>query len=135
MRNQQIRVLIADDETHIRQVISQIVAALGGLVVAEVGDGEQAVRMFEVTRPDIVILDINMPSLTGDQALARILALNPRVIGIMMTAQDTIEAVRGCLDLGGRDYILKSNPAAEIYRLMSANWADYVNEIHAADAP
>ncbi|HXN16347.1 MAG TPA: response regulator transcription factor [Usitatibacter sp.] len=135
MRNQQIRVLIADDETHIRQVISQIVAALGGLVVAEVGDGEQAVRMFEVTRPDIVILDINMPSLTGDQALARILALNPRVIGIMMTAQDTIEAVRGCLDLGARDYILKSNPAAEIYRLMSANWADYVNEIHAADAP
>jgi YesN/AraC family two-component response regulator len=126
-----LRVLVADDEGHIRSVIGRIVQALGGEVVAEAADGEQAVRLFEVTRPDVVILDINMPSLTGDQALGRMLAIEPATIAVMMTAQDTIDAVRACLELGARNYILKSNPAQEIYRLMGEAWPDYVEEISA----
>jgi two-component system chemotaxis response regulator CheY len=128
---QKIRVLVADDEGHIRNIIGRIVQALGAEVVAEAADGEQAARLFELTRPDVVILDINMPSLTGDQALARILALAPSTIAIMMTAQDTIAAVRDCLELGARDYILKSNPAQEIYRLLGESWPAYVEEIRA----
>jgi DNA-binding NarL/FixJ family response regulator len=72
-----------------------------------------------------------MPSLTGDQALARMLAIEPSTIAIMMTAQDTIDAVRDCLDLGARNYILKSNPAQEIYRLLAESWPEYVQEIQA----
>jgi YesN/AraC family two-component response regulator len=128
---QKIRVLIADDEAHIRNVIGRIVQALGGEVVAQAGDGEEAARLFELTRPDIVILDINMPSLTGDQALARMLKIAPSTIGIMMTAQDTIDAVRNCLEIGAREYILKSNPAQEIYRLLGESWPQYVAEINA----
>jgi pilus assembly protein CpaE len=128
---QKIRVLIADDEGHIRNIIGRIVKALGAEVVAEAADGEQAARLFELTRPDVVILDINMPSLTGDQALARMLKIAPSTIAIMMTAQDTIDAVRGCLEIGARDYILKSNPAQEIYRLLSEAWPQYVEEITA----
>jgi two-component system chemotaxis response regulator CheY len=129
MQDQKIRVLIADDEAHIRAVIARIVSALGAEVVAEAGDGEQAVALFGQARPQMVILDINMPRLTGDQALARILALDPLVLGIMMTAQDSIDAVRGCLELGARDYILKSNAAEDIYRLLSESWPAYVQEI------
>jgi DNA-binding NarL/FixJ family response regulator len=128
---QKIRVLVADDEGHIRNIIGRIVQALGAEVVAEAGDGEQAARLFELTRPDVVILDINMPSLTGDQALARILKVAPSTIAIMMTAQDTIDAVRHCLDIGARNYILKSNPAQEIHRLLGESWPDYVAEINA----
>lgn len=128
---QRIRVLIADDEGHIRNIIGRIVKALGADVVAEAADGEHATRLFELTRPDIVILDINMPILTGDQALARMLAIAPSTIAIMMTAQDTIEAVRNCLELGARNYILKSNPAQEIYRLLGESWPEYVAEINA----
>lgn len=127
-----IRVLVADDEVHIRNIIARIVQALGAEVVAEAGDGEQAARLFELTRPDIVILDINMPSLTGDQALARMLKIAPSTIAIMMTAQDTIDAVRHCLDIGARNYILKSNPAQEIYQLLGEVWPEYVAEINAA---
>jgi YesN/AraC family two-component response regulator len=126
-----IRVLIADDEVHIRNIIGRIVQALGAEVVAEAADGEQAARLFELTRPDIVILDINMPSLTGDQALGRMLKIAPSTIAIMMTAQDTIDAVRNCLEIGARNYILKSNPAQEIYRLLGESWPEYVAEIKA----
>lgn len=126
---QKIRVLVADDEGHIRNIIGRIVKALGAEVVAEAGDGEEAARLFEVTRPDIVILDINMPRLTGDQALARMLEIAPSTIAIMMTAQDTIDAVRDCLEIGARNYILKSNPAQEIYRLLGESWPEYAAEI------
>jgi two-component system chemotaxis response regulator CheY len=129
-----IRVLIADDESHIRSVIGRIVTSLGAEVVAEAGDGEQALALFESTRPDVAILDINMPKLTGDQVLVRMLAINPHMLVIMMTAQDTIGGVRGCLELGARNYILKSNPAEEIYRLMGESWAEYAEEILAARA-
>lgn len=128
-KDRKIRVLIADDETHIRNVIGRIVTALGAEVVAEAGDGELALQLFEATRPDLAILDINMPKLTGDQVLARILELDPRVLVIMMTAQDTVGGVRGCLELGARNYILKSNPAEEIFRLMGESWGEYVEEI------
>jgi two-component system chemotaxis response regulator CheY len=128
---QKIRVLVADDEGHIRNIIGRIVQALGAEVVAEAADGEQAARLFELTRPDSVILDINMPSLTGDQALGRMLKIAPSTIAIMMTAQDTIDAVRNCLEIGARDYILKNNPAQEIYRLLGESWPEYVAEINA----
>jgi len=81
------------------------------------------------------MLDINMPRLTGDAALERILAANPRVVAIMMTAQDTLEAVRRCLELGARDYILKSNRAEEIFRLLRDAWPSYVEEALAGGAP
>jgi CheY-like chemotaxis protein len=123
-----LRVLIADDEAHIRKLVATIVRSLGGDVVAEAGDGESAVRLAAEQRPDLAILDINMPLLTGDQALARMLAVEPRIIGVMMTAQDTMDAVRHCLAIGARDYILKSNPAVDIQRILSESWATYAAE-------
>lgn len=119
-----LRVLIADDEFHIRQVIATIVRALGGEVVAEASDGAQALELFSRTHPDVVILDINMPRMRGDEALTRILQMEPRVLAIMMTAQDTIDSVHDCLDRGARHYILKSNRAEEIYRLLAECWPD-----------
>jgi len=59
-----LRVLVADDEAHIRKLVSRIVASLGGVVVAEAGDGREAVREFDRHQPQMVILDINMPLMT-----------------------------------------------------------------------
>ena len=134
MSARKVRVLIADDEPHIRGVIARIVASLGAEVVAEAGDGEQAVALFEQSQPDMVILDINMPRATGNQALERILAMKPQTLAVMMTAQDSIDAVQECLELGARNYILKSNPAEEIYRLLRESWSEYVREIRSGDA-
>lgn len=117
-----LRVLVADDEEHVREVICAIVRTLGAQVVAEAGDGEQAVRLFDRLRPDVVMLDINMPTMRGDEALSRILAIEPGAIAIMTTAQDTIDTVHDCLDRGASHYILKSNLAEEIFQLLSEFW-------------
>jgi YesN/AraC family two-component response regulator len=130
-----VRVLIAEDEAHIRRVLRAIATALGAQVVGEAQDGEEAVRLAAETRPHIVLLDINMPRLNGDKALQKILERDPAVIAVMMTAQDTVEAVRNCLDSGARNYILKSNRAEEIFRLLREAWPEYVREIAQRGAP
>jgi two-component system, chemotaxis family, chemotaxis protein CheY len=119
-----IRVLVADDEPHVRLVVAAIVKSLGGEVIAQAGDGEQAVELYRQLRPDVAILDINMPKLRGDEALARITALDPQAVVIMMTAQDAIDSVTDCLDHGARHYILKSNRAEEILGLLTQCWPD-----------
>jgi DNA-binding NarL/FixJ family response regulator len=129
-----IRVLIADDEFHVRQVVAGIVRALGAVVVAEAGDGDEAVEAFGRLRPDMVILDINMPRMRGDEALTRILAIDPQVVAIMMTAQDTIDSVHECLDRGARHYILKSNRAEEILQLLAECWPDCIAHVRSVEA-
>jgi DNA-binding NarL/FixJ family response regulator len=75
------------------------------------------------------LLDINMPRLTGDVVMARIMKINPDALVIMLTAQDSVDSVRQCIDLGARNYILKNNPAEKIFQLINNAWADYVSEI------
>ena len=130
-----IRVLIADDEFHVRQVVAGIVRALGAEVIAEAADGGEAVDAFTRLRPDLVLLDINMPHMRGDEALTRILAIDPGAVVIMMTAQDTIDSVHDCLDRGARHYILKSNRAEEILQLLAECWPDCVAHVRNTESP
>jgi DNA-binding NarL/FixJ family response regulator len=123
-RSGRIRVLVADDEPHIRNVIAAMVESLGGEVVARAADGAEAVKLFALMRPEVAILDINMPRMRGDESLSRILAIDPEAVAIMMTAQDSIETVHDCLDRGARHYILKNNRAEEIYALLAECWPD-----------
>jgi two-component system NarL family response regulator len=129
VENPKIRVLIADDEAHIRALLGAIISRLGGEVVALASDGEEAVRLYERHRPDLSLLDINMPRLNGDLVMARIMKLNPDALVVMLTAQDSVDSVRQCLDLGARNYILKNNPAEKIFELIQSSWAEYVAKI------
>jgi DNA-binding NarL/FixJ family response regulator len=129
VENRKIRVLIADDEAHIRALLGMIISQLGGEVVALAADGENAIRLYEQHRPDLSLLDINMPRVSGDVVMARIIKVNPDALVIMLTAQDSVDSVRQCIDLGARNYILKNNPAEKIFQLIKNSWADYVSEI------
>jgi DNA-binding NarL/FixJ family response regulator len=129
VENPRVRVLIADDEAHIRALLGTIISQLGGEVVALAGDGEDAIRLYEQHRPDLSLLDINMPRLNGDVVVARIMKINPEALVIMLTAQDSVDSVRQCIDLGARNYILKSNPAEKIFELIKSSWAEYVTKI------
>jgi two-component system NarL family response regulator len=131
LENPKIRVLIADDEAHIRALLGAIISRLGGEVVALAGDGEEAVRLYERHRPDLSLLDINMPRLNGDLVMARIMEINPDAAVIMLTAQDSVDSVRQCIDLGARNYILKNNPAETIFELIKGSWAEYAARIRA----
>lgn len=129
-----VRVLIVDDERHIRNLIRLIVTSLGAEVVAEAGDGEQALAQYKQFSPDMVLLDINMPKLDGISVLKEIMKLNPRTLVLMLTSLNTIDVVKECIDLGARNYILKNVPAEELNKMISDTWGEYLADIRAAAA-
>lgn len=134
MEQRKARVLVADDEDHIRSLIEMIVTSLGAEVVAEASDGMQALSLFEQHRPDMVLLDINMPKLDGIRVLKRIMEIEPRTLVVMLTSLNAIDVVKECIDNGAFNYILKNATAEELHREISGTWAEYMAEISASSA-
>ncbi|MFJ4687155.1 response regulator [Streptomyces sp. NPDC088789] len=103
------RVVIADDQALVRTGFGMILTADGIDVVAEAGDGEQAVAAVERTRPDLVLMDIRMPGLDGLEATRRILSgtafTPPRVL--ILTTYDLDRYVYAALTAGASGFLLK----------------------------
>lgn len=135
MEKRKARILIAEDETHIRGLINLVVTSLGAEVVAEATDGEQALHLYQQQQPDMVILDINMPKLDGVAVLKRIMALNPRTLVVMLTSLNTLDVVTECIDSGAWNYILKNTTAGELHKAISETWGDYIAAINANRLP
>lgn len=121
-----VKVLIADDESHIRTLISLILTSLGAEVVAEAPDGEQALSLFRQHRPDMAVLDINMPKLDGIAVLKQIMALEPKTLVVMLTSLNALETARECIDAGAWNYILKNTTAEELNKALRETWGDYM---------
>lgn len=103
-----IRVLLADDHRLMRAGLRALLKSLELVqVVAEAGNGHEAIQLAEQHQPDIVIMDIGMPELNGLEATARIvkLAPAPRIIVLSMHANE--EYVRRALQAGAAGYLLK----------------------------
>lgn len=132
MEKRKARVLIADDEPHIRSLISLIVSSLGAEVVAEAADGEQALSMYKQFSPDMVLLDINMPKMDGISVLKQIMAIDNRTLVVMLTSLNALEVVKECLDNGAWNYILKNTTAEELHKAISETWGEYMKAIKAA---
>lgn len=132
MEKRKARVLIADDEPHIRSLIGIIVTSLGAEVVAEAEDGEQALSLYKQHRPDMVLLDINMPKMDGVTALKQIMAINNKVLVVMLTSLSALETVKECIDSGAYNYILKNTTAEELRKIISETWGEYMAEIREA---
>lgn len=132
MEKRKAKILIAEDEAHIRSLIALIVTSLGGEVVAEAADGEQALSLYRQHRPDMVILDINMPKLDGIFVLKEIMAINQRTLVIMLTSLNTLDVVTECLNSGAWNYILKNTTDAELYQAIRETWGEYLEAIAVA---
>lgn len=110
-----IRVLLADDHRLMRAGLRALLKSLELVqVVAEAGNGHEALRLAEQHQPDIAIMDIGMPELNGLEATARMvkLALPPRIIILSMHANE--EYVRRALQAGAAGYLLKGAEPAEL---------------------
>ncbi len=114
----EVRVLLADDEVHIRYVIRDVIRAEGFTVVAEANNGEDALALYREHRPDLTLMDINLPLKTGDEVLAEIVRDDPKARVVMLTMVADVETVQRCLRIGAAGYILKCNPVDAIRRML-----------------
>jgi DNA-binding NarL/FixJ family response regulator len=103
-----LRALLADDHSIVRRGLRSLLEEAGHSVVAEAGDGLEAVRLSEAHRPDLLILDIGMPKLNGIEVAARMQKLErpPNVIILSMHADESY--IIRALAAGARAYLLKT---------------------------
>lgn len=102
------RVLVVDDHSLFRDGIVSLLKASGLTVVGEASNGQMAVELALALRPDLVLLDINMPQMTGLEALRAIHAELPETQVVMLTISDSDEDLLDALRHGARGYLLKS---------------------------
>jgi len=100
--------LLADDHTIVRQGLKLILSAHVDLeVVGEAANGREAVDLADKLRPDIVLMDVQMPELNGIEATRKMVAANPRVRILVLSMHKESVYVREILKAGARGYILK----------------------------
>jgi len=110
-----IRILICDDHTLFSEGIKAILRTEPTVeVVGEVRDGRQAVERVKELRPDVVLMDIAMPDLSGFEATRRVHEVDSSVKVLMLTMHDEEELVARCLEAGAAGYLVKDAPAAQL---------------------
>lgn len=113
-----IRLLIADDHPVVRAGLAGLLSDEPGFeVVAEASDGDEAVRLAAATRPDVVLMDLRMPTVDGVTATARLAAGEagtppPRVL--ILTTYESDDQILAAIEAGASGYLLKAAPQAEI---------------------
>jgi DNA-binding NarL/FixJ family response regulator len=110
-----IRVLLADDHAMMRDGLKALLtASLGVSVVAEVGNGRDAVRRAEELKPDVAILDISMPELNGIEATRLLRDKCPGIRVVILSMHSSSEHVFRALEAGAMGYLLKESAGAEV---------------------
>jgi DNA-binding NarL/FixJ family response regulator len=110
-----IRVLLADDHPVVRRGLAALLGTLDGFeVVGEAEDGEAAVREAQLTRPDVVLMDVRMPGLDGVEATRRIRKAVPGTAVLVLTMYDEDATVFTAMRAGAQGYLLKGAEQDEI---------------------
>jgi len=110
-----INILIADDHPSVRAGTRRILEEEDDLnVIAEAGDGQEAVAFTTDLKPDVAIIDIAMPELDGIEVTRRIRALSPGTAVLIYTVLDDDEFIASSLEVGADAYVLKSVRRSEL---------------------
>jgi NarL family two-component system response regulator LiaR len=116
-----IKVMLVEDHVLVREGTREILDREEDLqVVAEAGDGEEAVRLAAEHRPDIIIMDIAMPKLNGIEATRQIKATNPATSILVLTAYDDDQYVFAFLEAGAAGYLLKDVSTGDLIQAIRA---------------
>ena len=108
------KVLVVDDEAHIRKFVSLMIKALGEPTVLQAANGTEALEVYEREKPQLVLLDVNMPRVDGLQTLRNLKRVDPQCTVVMLTSLVNRQTVEECLQLGAMGYLRKDNPPDEI---------------------
>ena len=114
-KTESIKIMIVDDHPVVREGLSRIIVSESGMeVIAEAGTGAEALTQYRKLRPDIVLLDMRMPEMTGLQTIEAIRKERSNARIIILSTYDLEEDIYQSLQAGARGYILKDSPRNEL---------------------
>mgnify|MGYP001822908472 FL=1 len=108
------RLVVVDDVPLFRAGLTAALEGAGYQVVGEAADGEQAVAVSEVEQPDMVLLDLLMPGMSGIDVLEKVTAVAPSTAVVLLTGSESEEDMVAAIKGGARGYILKDMPFGEL---------------------
>ena len=116
-----INVMLADDHVLIREGIKQLLEFDGSMkVIAEASDGIECLEKLKNVKPDILLLDINMPNMNGIDVLKELKGKNDPLKVLILTVHSEVEYLVKAVDIGANGYILKDSGSAELKQAINA---------------
>jgi DNA-binding NarL/FixJ family response regulator len=116
-----MRILVADDHPIVRQGICALLKSHSDWeICGEASDGQQALQMAKELKPDIAILDIEMPTLNGLEATRQILNDHPEQKILILTVNDSEQLIREVLKAGARGFVLKSDSGRDLIKAVQS---------------
>jgi CheY-like chemotaxis protein len=114
-----IKALVVDDDDHVRGFLVVLIRRLLDGPVLEARNGLEAIKTYQKERPDLVLLDVNMPHLNGLDALRQIREINPEAVIIMITSLATRRIVEQAADHGASNFIRKDTSKSQILEVVT----------------
>ena len=110
-----IKIMIADDHSMIREGLKNLLELDGDIqVIAEAVDGEDCLNKLQVVKPDVLLLDINMPKKNGLEVLKSLKSKKSKLKVLVLTVHNEIEYLMKAVDIGVNGYVLKDSESAEL---------------------
>ncbi len=123
-----IRVAIVEDDEQVRENLARLIAETKGFeCVATFGSGEQAISGFPRRAPDVVVMDINLPGISGVECVRQLKSTFPDLHIVMLTVYDDSERIFQALQMGAAGYLLKRSTSEEILHA--------IKDVHGGGAP
>lgn len=114
MSTEPLRILIVDDHPVVRAGLSLLVTSQGFVICGEATNGQEAVEQFEKLRPDVTLMDLQMPVLDGVGAISLIRERHPTACVLVLTTYETDDDIERALRAGARGYLLKDTSVEDL---------------------
>jgi DNA-binding NarL/FixJ family response regulator len=126
-----VNCLVADDHPAMRRAVTEILQANGVQVIGEAADGEEAIAKIEARKPEVALIDIRMPRLSGVEVARRVSRSTPETAVILYSGYGDKALLIEALDAGARGFVLKEAPLIDLHRAIEtvAGGGTYVDPV------